>query len=213
MKILIIEDDKKECLNFIDCSKKRTDIEIVGITDSDEEGLTMVKNLAPDGIILDIELNNSTSGNSNSLSFLSELKKLQLPVFPIIIVTTHINSKRTYDLYHKNGADLILYKGQPKYSANYVFNQFILFKEDTPSESKSIHKEINENNTNKLSDLINHELDLIGVTPNLKGRQYIYDMILFLIENKNKDNNSSAIQYLIKKNHYSNFHINHLNNL
>ncbi len=199
IKILIIEDDKKECLNFIDSSKRRTDIEIVGITDSDEEGLSLVKKLEPDGIILDIELNNSKSGNSNSLNFLIELKKLKLKSFPIVIVTTHINSKRTYDIYHKNGADLIIYKGQIKYSANYVFNQFLAFKTSTCENQVELNNEIENNNMNKVSDLINQELDLIGITPNLKGRNYIRDMILYLIEHKDNNSNSSAIQHLVGK--------------
>ena len=41
MKLLIIEDDIVDCNNFINCVKKRNDIEIVGITDSDIEGLKL----------------------------------------------------------------------------------------------------------------------------------------------------------------------------
>ena len=71
MKILIIEDDINDCNNFINCVKKRKDIEIVAITDSDIEGLKYVKTKSPEGIILDLELNNSTSGSMDSLEFLS----------------------------------------------------------------------------------------------------------------------------------------------
>ena len=46
----------------------------------------------------------------------------------------------------------------------------------------------------KISDCINHELDLIGVTSNLKGRKYIHDAILYLIENEDSDMN--VIKYL-----------------
>ena len=48
----------------------------------------------------------------------------------------------------------------------------------------------------KISNLINHELELIGVTSKLKGRQYIHDVILYLIQNENGD--MSPIQYLTK---------------
>ena len=50
--------------------------------------------------------------------------------------------------------------------------------------------------TAKISDCISHELDLIGVTPNLKGRKYIHDAILYIIQNKNSEN---MMQYLSKK--------------
>ena len=43
MKILIIEDDIDDCNRFVNCIKERKDIELVGITDSDTEGLKYVK--------------------------------------------------------------------------------------------------------------------------------------------------------------------------
>ena len=103
MKILIVEDDVNACNDFINCIKSREDINLIGITDSDIEALKYVKLHHPEGIILDIELNNSVSGNTDSLDFLTELKKLNLNYNPIIIVTTHINSQSTYNLLHRNG--------------------------------------------------------------------------------------------------------------
>lgn len=57
-------------------------------------------------------------------------------------------------------------------------------------------EEIFEDNEKKISNLINHELEIIGVTSKLKGRAYIHDAILYLIENENSD--LSVIQYLTK---------------
>ena len=78
MKILIIEDDLEDCNNFIECAKTREDVEIIGITDSDIEGIRETKIKHPDGIVLDLELNNSTHGNADSLNFITNLKKLNL---------------------------------------------------------------------------------------------------------------------------------------
>ena len=128
MKILIIEDDPIDCKNFIDCLKNRDDFDLVAITDSDVEALKYAKLKHPEGIVLDIELNNSTSGNPDSLEFLSNLRKLNLGYEPIIIVTTHVNSKRTYDILHRNGVDIILYKNHPKYSSNHVLNKFLTLR-------------------------------------------------------------------------------------
>ena len=77
MKILIIEDDLNDCNAFKKCVENRQDIEIVGITDSDIEGLQLVKVKHPEGIILDLELNESTSGNTDSFEFLQKIKKPQ----------------------------------------------------------------------------------------------------------------------------------------
>ena len=168
----------------------------MAITDSDVEGLKYVKTKHPEGIILDLELNNSVSGNTNSLEFISNLKKLKLGYEPIVIVTTHVNSKRTYDILHRNGVELILYKDQPKYSCDNVLNCFINLRQSPLNKNaKTIEEEIEENE-NKISDCIYHELDLIGVTQKLKGRQYIHDAILYLIQNENSDIN--VIQYLTK---------------
>jgi len=196
MKILIIEDDLTDCNNFIDCIKQRKDVELVGVTDSDIDGLKYVKTKCPEGIVLDLELNNSTSGNTDSLEFLSNLKKLKLNYEPIVIVTTHVNSKRTYDILHRNGVDLILYKDHPKYSCNHVLNQFINFRKAATNENTSSIEEILMDNEKRISYLINHELELIGVTSKLKGRAYIHDAILYLIQNEKSDQN--VIQHLTK---------------
>lgn len=196
MKILIIEDDPIDCKNFMECLKNRKDIDLITITDSDADGLNYVRLKHPEGIVLDIELNNSASGSVDSLEFLSNLKKLNLEYQPIIIVTTHINSKRTYDILHKNGVDIILYKDHPKYSAEHVFNKFISLRDLSPKSSIEMLKEELVDMETKISNCIDHEMDLIGVTPKLKGRQYIHDAILFLIQNDTND--IGVIQYLTK---------------
>lgn len=196
MKILIVEDDVNACNDFINCIKSRKDINLIGITDSDIEALKYVKLRHPEGIVLDIELNNSVSGNTDSLEFLTELKKLNLNYNPIIIVTTHINSQITYDILHRNGVDIILYKNHPKYSCNHVLNKLIALRNISPSNSVTSIQESIIENENKISNLIYHELDLIGVTPKLKGREYSHDAILFLIQNS--ESNVNVIQYLTK---------------
>lgn len=196
MKILIIEDDIIDCNNFIDCIKSRKDVELVAVTDSDIDALKYVKTKQPEGIALDLELNNSQSGNTDSFEFLVNLKKLKLNNEPIIIVTTHVNSKRTYDMLHRMGVDLILYKDHHKYSCNHVLNQFINLRRKPVMATENSIEEIFEDNEKKISNLINHELEIIGVTSKLKGRAYIHDAILYLIENENSD--LSVIQYLTK---------------
>ena len=123
MKILVLEDDLEECNRIIECSKQRKDVEIVAMTDSDTDALKQVKSKNPEGIMLDLELNNSKSGSTDSFELLEKIKKLKYN--PIIIVTTHVNSSRTYDILHRNGVDLILYKDHPGYSPNQAFNKFI----------------------------------------------------------------------------------------
>lgn len=197
MKILIIEDDINDCNNFINCVKNRNDVEIVAITDSDIDGLRYAKTLRPEGIVLDLELNNSSSGNVDSLDFVTNLQALNLEYMPIVIVTTHVNSKRTYDILHREGVDFILYKDHPNYSANLVLNHFISMRqaENVQSTQKNV-EEVLKDRKSKISSCINKELELVGITSKLKGKQYIHDAILYLIENDN--DNSNLIAYLSK---------------
>ena len=194
MKILIIEDDVNDCNNFINSVKHRDDVEIIAITDSDVEGLKYAKLKQPEGIILDLELNNSMTGNADALEFLSELKKLNLDYEPIIVVTTHINSKRIYDMVHRNGADIILYKNHPRYSADYVLNKMLSLREVTPQKTIETLREELEDNRKKISYCIARELDLIGIPAKMTGRKYIHDAILYLIENKG--DNINVIRHL-----------------
>ncbi len=196
MKILIIEDDVHDCQHFVQHINGRNDIELVALTDSDIEGLNWVKLKHPEGIILDLELNNSRTGNSDALEFLSELRKLTLAYQPIVIVTTHVNSKRTYDILHRQGADLILYKDHPRYSCDYVLNRFLSLREIEPKRTIETLKEEWKENENRISDYIYQELDLIGVTAKLKGRQYVHDAIFYLIKHENSEMN--VIQHLTK---------------
>ena len=115
MKLLLIEDDIKACDNFRKIANSMGDIEFVGITDSDIEGIKCVKENSPDAIILDLELNSGT-GNGSGFEFLKELKKLKLPVNPKIVVTTNVYSDSVYDYLHSNKVDFIFYKKQAKYS-------------------------------------------------------------------------------------------------
>ncbi len=194
MKILVIEDDVEECNKFVKIINNRKDFELVGITDSDIEALNYVQLKHPEGIVLDIELNNSSSGSTDSLDFLDNIRTLNYS--PIIIVTTHITSKRTYEILHRKGVDIILYKGHPTYSVEHVLNKFLTLRNVPSNNPINIMNDALEDNTKKFSELIYHELDLIGITPKLKGRDYVHDAILYLLQNPTSDTN--VIQHLTK---------------
>lgn len=199
MKLLLIEDDKRECEKFKNIVDKRDDIEFVGITNSSEEGLKILKNNRIDAIILDLELN---AGKGSGFELLQNIKKLQFDIYPKIVVTTNVYSDSVYDYLHDNKVDFIFYKKQETYSVENVINTLILLKEYKETSNNNILDE----NTNShedlikiISDKVNNELDLIGISTHLQGRKYLYDAIMYLLSKDSDDSRISINQYLIAK--------------
>lgn len=199
MKLLLIEDDKNECNKFIEISNKRNDVEFVGITDSDIEGLKYVKRYMPEGIVLDLELNN---GQGSGFEFLKEIRKLKLTINPKIVITTNVCSDSVYDYLHENKVDFIFHKKQKNYSVENVINTLILlkgYKNNASTNENSIELNNNEERIKMISEKIDDELDLIGIASYLEGRKYFHEAILYLIMNEQEDGKPSIIQYLVSK--------------
>ena len=200
MKILILEDDVNECNKYKNLIESKTDFKLIGVTNSSKEAIRLVKNYKPDGIILDLELN---SGEGSGLEFLESIKNLKINKMPKIVVTTNIYSDSVYNFLHKNKVDFVFYKNQVNYSHESVLNTLLLLNEyETPSIEKMVKNENDDDKElehKKIEDLINKELDLIGISSHLKGRKYLFDSIQFIIENSESNESSSIIQFLVGK--------------
>ena len=200
VNVILIEDDKSECAKFEKYIKNRDDVNLVATTDSDIEAMDLISKFLPDAIILDIELHEG-SGNANSLNLVENLQKAKLTKKPKIIVNTVVSSSTIYDYLHDKGVDIIIYKKQKNYSVENVINTLVLisgYSED-PSLTGNILIEDNKENEEKISTMINDELNLIGVSLHMQGRKYLHDAILYLITHKDESQNVSAVQFLINK--------------
>lgn len=188
--ILLVEDDKEDCELIRNYINTREDVKLIGIVNSPDKALESIRTYMPDAIILDIELN---SGKGSGLEILKEMKSIEMDFKPIIIITTNIVSKTVYEYAHENGADMIFHKLKDDYSADLVIRNILLLTEAV--SSRKIISNLNHRNTetvgdyrNRISDRINRELDLIGISSHLVGRKYIHDSILYILENDNKEN-------------------------
>ncbi len=198
MKLLLIEDDIKECNIYKEINKARKDIKFVAMTGSDIEGLKYVKDYMPEGIILDLELNKG-NGTGTGFNFLKELKQMKLTIMPKIVVTTNICSDSVYEFLHENGVEFIFYKKQNNYSQENVINTILLIRGYKSNIVQQEKEEININNQDKISEKINKELDLIGISTHLQGRKYLHDSILYILENENSNHKVTVVQYLVSK--------------
>lgn len=196
VNVILVEDDKIECINMRNYINSREDVKLVDIVNSLDSAINSIKTYLPDAIILDIELNN---GEGSGLEILNAMKSIDIDFRPILVITTNISSKIVYKYAHENGVDMIFHKLKDDYSPDLVIRNILLLNE-TKSNEKLINKtEIESTNDyrNRISDRINRELDLIGISCHLIGRKYIHDAILYILkENEEKEN---VFLYLAKK--------------
>ena len=198
MKLLLIEDNMQECIVFKNYVKQRNDVTFVGITNSDIEGLELIKKYTPDAIILDIELHKG-SGNATSFNLIETLHKMKFKVKPKIIVTTVVTSNTVYDYLHEKGVDLIFYKKHQNYSVETVINTLLLLNDYSEEINNFTSLETNnsEELEEKISSMINNELDLIGVGLHLQGRKYLHDAIYYVITKSSESERITVIQHLV----------------
>ena len=184
LNILIIEDDIAACQELRQYIEKIDDLKLVGITDDSGKGIELVKSALPDVIILDIELNR---GTGNGIIFLAKLNALNLSLRPYILITTNNSSNITYESARNLGADFIMSKHKPDYSAQYVI-EFIRMIQHAilsrkPSNTEVLSEEDSyEKNLPLYTRKVYRELDLIGISPKNIGYRYLADAILLLIK-------------------------------
>lgn len=199
MRLLLIEDEITECRKFELIEKKNTKIKFVAMINSSEEGIKIIKENKIDGVILDLELN---SGKGSGFEFLEKMKTLQLERYPKIVVTTNVCSDSVYEYLHQNKVDFIFYKKQESYSVENVVNTLLLLNsyQNTIKVNERVKDNDEEQKLNKeISDKVNKELDLIGISTHLQGRKYLYDAIMYLLSKESEDSKVSINQYLLSK--------------
>lgn len=194
--VLLIEDDKTDCINMKNYINTRDDVKLINIVNSPEKAIESIKTYIPDAIILDIELNN---GEGSGLEILEKLKSLKLDFKPIIVITTNISSKTVYTYAHENGVDMIFHKLKEDYSPDLVIRNILLLSKIKTNEKleNDIEKQSEGEYRERISERINRELDLIGISSHLVGRKYIHDVIMYLLDEKEEKEN--AFIYLAKK--------------
>ena len=185
LNILIIEDDVAACRELRQYIEKISDLKLVGITGNSDEGIAMVKSMLPDVVILDIELHR---GNGNGILFLAKLNTLMLSMRPYILITTNNSSNVTYESARQLGADFIMSKHKPDYSAQYVIEfirmiqHAILSRQPSAIENPSEEDQF-EKNLPLYIRRVYRELDLVGISPKNIGYRYLADAILLIMKN------------------------------
>lgn len=185
LNILIIEDDVAACRELSQYIENISDLKLVGVTGDAEKAIEMVQGMLPDVVILDIELHH---GAGNGITFLAMLNALNLPLRPYVLITTNNSSNVTYESARGLGADFIMSKHKPDYSAQYVI-EFIRMIQHTlmnrkPSMTENLCEEDPFEKTLPLyTRRVYRELDWIGISPKNIGYRYLADAILLVMRN------------------------------
>jgi len=174
MKILLIEDDKTHCEKYRECAEHLYYPITLSIVNGSKQAFKHIEADLPEIILLDLELNDS---DGDGLMFLKKFQSLKLKPAPFIIIITNNSSKETIHLARNLGADYVISKQKPDYSPRFVFdfvNCSFTNRTKTPKEQPS------------LEALVKREVEKIGFTFDLSGKNYLISAILTVIHaNKN----------------------------
>ena len=189
LSLLLVEDDDAACKEFIQNTDEMDNVNLVCITDNSSKAIEYVKDFLPDAVILDLELH---QGGGNGLIFLQELKQLDLPVYPYILVTTNNTSMITYEYARQAGADFIMAKHQSDYSVKGAVDFLIMMKSvilsrTVSKEPEHITTESSEQRTKRIIRRISLELDYVGISPKAVGYKYLIDAIQLVINKTEKN--------------------------
>lgn len=184
LEVLIVEDDADACRALTDAIDVRhEDLYLAGITDNSFEAIKLVKSCVPDIIILDLELH---MGGGDGLMFLRELKTLELGRTPFIIITTNNVSEIIRSAARSLGADYIMTKSQEGYCADSVTDFLVAIKNSVLSRrtegfTASFQHDGNVSDR-RYRNMINDELNKIGVNPKNLGNTYLAEAILLILK-------------------------------
>lgn len=178
VNLLIVEDDNNTVEEYKSDIKGFENFYIVGTTNNSSKAVEMVKEYCPHAVILDLELH---QGSGNGLLFLKGLSELALPNKPFILVVTNNISNVTHSIARNLGADFVITKNQNDFSCKMVLEFLSSIVQTTltsnfssPSAAKAAER---ISNSEIIRNKISVELDLIGISPKLKGRNYLADAI------------------------------------
>lgn len=185
MDFIVIEDENEICEEYKSAVKNYPDLCLIDTTGSVYKAINLVNEYRPQAIVLDLELH---KGAGNGISFLQALKELEFPFKPFILVVTNNISSVTHNIVRNLGADFVITKNQQDYSVEMVLGFLSSIKNtgaaNTKKDNPDAKATVGDEYKDRLRKKITTELDLIGVSPKLKGRQYLRDAIEITCKNK-----------------------------
>jgi CheY-like chemotaxis protein len=174
MKILLIEDDKAHCEKYKESIEYLPYPVELNIANGLKEAFWHVEKEPTGIILLDLELHDS---DGDGVLFLKKLRDMKIAQKPYIIVITSNRSIETQSMVRDLGADYIFSKVKKDYSPCLVFDfAHCYFSREDKLKPENMSVE----------DMVTHELEKIGFTYGVVGKNYLVLAITIVIHtNKN----------------------------
>lgn len=197
LTILIVEDDPRACKAFTSYAESLEDIKIVGISAGAREAVRLICERRPHAVILDLELNN---GDGNGLDVLTDVQTARLGYTPFFLITTITTSNAIHNEARERGGAFVLSKHMPCYSEVYAIDFLRQMRGNILRGTSSAIQtpSVPELTSQRIRQQIIAELNWIGISPRMKGRQYLIDAIELLLDGP-QDNVSEIISARYKK--------------
>lgn len=184
LTVILVEDDTQACTRFLEHAETIDSLDLLGVSNNSYRALQLVEHYHPDAVILDLELHD---GVGNGLQFLQDLKALDIPFMPYILITTNNSSRTTYDCAREFGADFIMAKHAPDYSELNALSflgmmKTIIHNTQTPKNESAITTESPDQREKRIRKRIALEIEKVGIHPRFTGYNYLIDSIYLIIE-------------------------------
>ena len=199
---IIVEDDQSLCKEAAAAIAKTVDIKLANITDNAATAVEMIKQYAPDVVVLDLLLGDGGDGDD----VLKEIRSLGTSILqPGVAVLTDNRNKNLYSYYTEyGGADTYFIKSMNFNGAEVVDRirkTYDIVKRkgvNMPDGSRNTGRARPESpieKIRKLEDAISARLEKDGMyTDRCTGKMYLIDLIVLAVQNGGISN------YVLKEN-------------
>ncbi len=113
MTMLLVEDDAEMCKKFIACLSETSDVLLIGIADTCNKAIELLREQTPQAIVLELALHKNVD---EGLHFLQEMNHLSLPFKPYILAATSIADTKIRGIARELGVDYLMSKHQQGYT-------------------------------------------------------------------------------------------------
>lgn len=186
ISILIIDDNINFCNALKKCLEKTEGFSVKGIAKDGLDGISKIKTLRPDVIILDIIM-----PNLDGIGVLERMSMMQFLKKPIVIVLSCVNKDAVIQRAMELGAEYYILKPLNFDMLALRIRQLHDERESAADRTNTAEIDFNARLIEKNNEIFESNAETVitnlikemGVTPNVAGYRYLRETIIYMVEN------------------------------